>query len=124
MGEQVQRGRVRHLDERFLEGRRRRILEEHQHLQELNERKANVVVVGAGFMGVQWACELRYFFSELSITITDFLPRCLGSLPEEAAKYCQDYMESHKITTRYMVKYNPEKNEFWEGKVKLNIVAD
>merc|ERR1712060_377788 len=37
----------RHIDERFLEGRRRHILEEYQAIQALEQRQASVLVVGA-----------------------------------------------------------------------------
>jgi len=102
-----------HVDERFYEGRRRRILEEHFMLQHLNKQKAQVLIVGAGFMGVEWACELRHFFSGLRITLTDFLPRCLGPLPEDAARYCESYMQSHGIRTQYGVKFDKDSHTFW-----------
>jgi len=44
-----------HIDERFLEGRRRHILEEYSRLKAFNEAKASILVVGAGFIGVEWA---------------------------------------------------------------------
>lgn len=103
-----------HLDERYLEGRRRRILEEHHSLQRLNRQQANVLVVGAGFMGVEWACELQHFFPSLRITLSDFLPRCLGPLPEAAAGYCEEYMQRVGIRTRYGLKYDPESRNYWE----------
>ncbi|KAF4668354.1 hypothetical protein FOZ61_006593, partial [Perkinsus olseni] len=42
----------KHIDERFIEGRRRHIFEEHEKLAALNKKKATVLVVGAGFIGV------------------------------------------------------------------------
>jgi hypothetical protein len=51
-----------HLDERFLEGRRRHILEEYSELKALQEKQANILVVGAGFIGVEWVTELEHFF--------------------------------------------------------------
>jgi len=104
---------VRHLDERFLEGRRRRILEEHQALAQLNHQQGTVLVNGAGFMGVEWACELKHFFPKLRVTVIDFLPRCLGPLPEDAARYCEEYMKNVGIKTVYKVKYNPNDSGFW-----------
>jgi len=103
----------RHLDERFLEGRRRRILEENDGLQRLNKQQANVLIVGAGFMGVEWACELRHFFPGLLITLSDFLPRCLGPLPDDAANYCEEYMKRNYIKTKYGAKYDPKSDRFW-----------
>eukprot|EP00933_Yihiella_yeosuensis_P022729 TRINITY_DN17842_c0_g1_i1.p1 TRINITY_DN17842_c0_g1~~TRINITY_DN17842_c0_g1_i1.p1 ORF type:complete len:480 (+),score=59.96 TRINITY_DN17842_c0_g1_i1:80-1519(+) len=106
---------MRHLDERFLEGRRRRILEEHNHLVQLErqQQEAEILIVGAGFMGVEWACELRHYFPGLRITVSDFLPRCLGPLPEAAANYCQEYMVANDIKTFYGVKYDKDNPAFW-----------
>ncbi|CAL1130118.1 unnamed protein product [Cladocopium goreaui] len=102
------------LDERFLESRRRTILREHQQLTDLNLRKASVLVVGAGYQAVQWACELNYFFPSLRVFLADFMPRCLGPLPEDAAAYCEDYMRSHGISTQYNVKYDENSEAFWQ----------
>lgn len=113
----------RHLDERFLEGRRRRILEEHHCLAHLSERQAKVLIVGAGYMGVEWACELRHFFPGICVTITDFLPRCLGPLPQDASAYCEEYMRSLGIETVYSIKYDKDSPAYWE-KVRLPNGAD
>lgn len=102
------------MDERYLEFRRRRILQEHQQLIELNNKRAHILVVGAGYQGVQWACELRYFFPSLTVFLTDFMPRCLGPLPEEAAQYCEEYMRSHGILTKYNIKYDRNSDGFWQ----------
>ena len=48
----------KHIDERYLEGRRRHVLEEYHKLTELNKKQSTVLVVGAGFIGVEWATEL------------------------------------------------------------------
>ncbi|CAK0807913.1 unnamed protein product, partial [Prorocentrum cordatum] len=100
------------VDERFLEGRRRRVLEEHAALQELGQQQARVLVVGAGFLGVEWACELRHFVPGLRVTLCDFLPGCLGPLPQDAVSYCQEYMERHGIQTLYGVQYDPLSPQF------------
>jgi hypothetical protein len=102
-----------HIDERFLEGRRRHILEEYGALTALNEKQASILVVGAGFIGVEWATELRHFFPKLSITIIDFLPKCLGPLPESAAEYCMNYMKRNGIAQYYNTKYDAKSPEFW-----------
>ena len=54
----------------------------------LNDRAASVLVVGAGFIGVEWATEIQHFFPKVKLTIIDFLPQPLGPLPANAAKYC------------------------------------
>eukprot|EP00415_Alexandrium_ostenfeldii_P001617 UN1617 len=112
-----------HLDERFLEGRRRHILEEYANIQELNKNKAKILVVGAGFIGVEWVTELRHFFPDLQNTIIDMLPAPLGPLPPAAAKYCNRYMKKNKIEQFYEQPYEPKKDEFW-AKIKLPKKAD
>jgi len=110
------------LDERYLEGRRRRILEEHCNLLEWNEREEPVLIVGAGLHGVEWACELKRFFPRLPVTVVDFLPRCLGPLPDDAARYCEEFMRRQGIRTFYKEKYdrNPH-SPFWG---RIGIAAD
>ncbi|CAJ1355135.1 unnamed protein product [Effrenium voratum] len=102
------------IDERFLEGRRRHILEEHQQLTALNGRQGSVLVVGAGFIGVEWVTELQHHFPQLDLTIVDFLSRPLGPLPESAAQYCQQYMTKVGIKQHYNVKYEPANQAFWD----------
>ncbi|CAK9072932.1 unnamed protein product [Durusdinium trenchii] len=104
----------KHIDERYLEGRRRHVLEEYQKLTDLNKKQATVLIVGAGFIGVEWATELEHFFPNLKITIIDFLPRCLGPLPDGAADYCSDYMAACGIKEFYNCKYDPKNPEFWK----------
>jgi len=102
-----------HLDERFLEGRRRHILEEYSKIKALNDTSASILVVGAGFIGVEWVTELNYFFPNLKLTIIDFLPKCLGPLPEKAAVYCDNYMKAKGIGTYYSIKYAGNDPAFW-----------
>jgi len=103
-----------HLDERFLEGRRRHILEEYASIKDLEAKNASVLVVGAGFIGVEWATELQHFFPKLKLTLIDFLPQCLGPLPASAAKYCVKYMNKVGIKQFYNCKYDAKSPEFWK----------
>lgn len=112
-----------HIDERFLEGRRRHVLEEYHKLQDLNKKKASILIVGAGFIGVEWATEIEYFFPDISLTIIDGLPRCLGPLPDSAAEYCSEYMHAAGIKEFYDTKYDPKSSAFWE-KIELPNGAD
>jgi len=113
----------KHIDERFIEGRRRHVLEEYHKLAELNKKKATVLIVGAGFIGVEWATELEHFFPDLKLTIIDFLPRCLGPLPDGAADYCSEYMSAVGIKEFYDCKYDPKSPDFWK-KIELPDGAD
>jgi NADH dehydrogenase FAD-containing subunit len=112
-----------HIDERFIEGRRRHVLEEYHKLQDLNKKKASVLIVGAGFIGVEWATEIEYFFSDIKLTIIDALPRCLGPLPDGAAEYCSEYMNAAGIKEFYDCKYDAKSSEFWK-KIELPDGAD
>lgn len=104
----------RDLDERYLEGRRRHILAEHDRIQGLSRKKDKVLVVGAGFIGVEWATELKHFFPDLDITIIDFMRRCLGPLPLAAAEYCSAYMQKAGIQEFYQLRYTPGARQFWQ----------
>lgn len=113
----------KHIDERFIEGRRRHVLEEYHKLADLNKKKSTLLVVGAGFIGVEWATEIEYFFPDMQLTIIDFLPRCLGPLPDSAAEYCSEYMSAAGIKEHYSCKYDPKSDEFW-NKIELPKGAD
>jgi NADH dehydrogenase FAD-containing subunit len=112
-----------HIDERTIEGRRRHIYEEYEKIKKLAEKKAKILVCGAGFIGVEWVTELQYFFPSLDLTVIDFLPNCLGPLPQDAQKYCDNYMRGKGIKTVYGVKYEPQSKAFWE-KIGLPNGAD
>jgi NADH dehydrogenase FAD-containing subunit len=95
-----------HIDERFIEGRRRHILEEYDVVAKLAAKQSKLLIVGAGFIGVEWCTEIDYYFQEMEMTIMDLLPRCLGPLPDSAADYCSEYMDSQGIREFYNLKYN------------------
>merc|ERR1719388_220111 len=105
-------------DERFIEGRRRHILDEWKKINVLNQKSASILVTGAGFIGVEWATELRHFFPNLKLSIIDMAPNCLGPLPLDAKGYCVKYMDKVGINQVYGIKYAPEEKEFWD-KLKL-----
>jgi len=104
-----------HIDERFIEGRRRHILEEYAFIKQMNDKSQQVLIAGAGFIGVEWATELEYFFPKLKLTIIDFLPKCLGPLPDKAAVYCSNYMKKVGIKEFYKTKYEPDSDAFWKA---------
>jgi hypothetical protein len=101
-------------DERFIEGRRRHIFDEYNNLKKLEDAEASILVIGAGFIGVEWVTELQHFFPKLKLKIVDFLPTCLGPLPPGAAAYCRRYMDNNGITQHYEQKYS-DNVAFYEG---------
>jgi len=103
-----------HIDERYIEGRRRHILEEYHKISGLAQKNATIMIAGAGFIGVEWATELEYYFPNLKVSIIDFLPRCLGPLPDGAAEYCSEYMAACGIKEFYNIKYEPKNPDFWK----------
>lgn len=110
-------------DERYLEGRRRHILDEYNAVKKLHDGSKTCLIVGAGFIGVEWVTEIQHFFPNVKLTIIDFLPNCLGPLPGKAADYCNNYMKRKGIATVYQIKYAPDDKEFW-NKVGLPNGAD
>jgi len=98
-------------DERYWSGRRKHIEQEYQKLVALNEKSGSVLIVGAGFIGVEWATEIDYFFPNIKVTLCDMLPKCLGPLPDPAKDYCQKYMDKKQICCKYGVKFNPNDPE-------------
>merc|ERR1712241_970749 len=84
-------------------------------IKALNDKSSMVLVVGAGFIGVEWVTELRHYFPKLKNTIIDFLPNPLGPLPVKAAEYCKHYMKRNDIAQFYQMKYAPDDMEFWKA---------
>jgi len=105
-------------DERFWQGRRAHIEAEYNKVKKVADEKGSILVVGAGFIGVEWATEINYFFPEITVSICDMLPKCLGPLPDSAKDYCQKYMDKKNIKCLYGVKFNPNDPE---GYKVLNI---
>jgi len=98
-------------DERYWHGRQAHIMAEYEKLKGLNKKKGSVLIVGAGFIGVEWATEIDYFFKDITVTLCDMLPKCLGPLPDPAKDYCQSYMDQKGIKSVYGVKFNPNDPE-------------
>lgn len=107
---------TRGADPKCLEGRQQQIEEEYRHLKELDERGAHVAVIGAGFVGVEFAAELRYFFPSLEISVVSSSEGCVPSMPKGAQDYIQRYFDQHNITTYYKTTYSESAgNAFWSG---------
>jgi len=107
-----------HIDERFIEGRRRHILEEFEELSTLDRAAKEILIVGAGFIGVEWITEIEHYFPNCKLTIIDGLPRPLGPLPDAAAEYCEEYMDASGIKQFYKTFFAATDPEFWK-KIEL-----
>jgi len=57
---------------------------------------------------------LEYVFPDLTITILDLLPKCLGPLPESAAEYCSEYMHASGVREFYGTKYSYDDMDMWK----------
>ena len=95
-----------HIDERFMEGRRRHILEGKVAEARGTEEDPRCQ---RRFIGVKWMT-LEYFFPQMKLTIINVLPRCLGPLPDNTAVFCSEYMHASGIKKFYVCKYNPRRN--------------
>merc|ERR1712063_69882 len=82
-----------------------------------------ILIVGMGFIGVEWATEIKHFFPKISITMCDMAPNCLGPLPKSAASYCEKYLERNNINFYYETGYAPKDEGFWK-KIQLPNKAD
>lgn len=80
----------------------------------MEDKNASILVIGAGFIGVEWITELQHFFPGLQLKIIDFLPTCLGPLPPGAAAYCNRYMQNAGIEQFYETKY-ADNDTFYES---------
>lgn len=93
------------LDERFLAGRRNHLEKEYGELAALHKNKGTILVIGAGFVGVEFATEVKYYFPDIEVVIVESRNCCVGVMPESCIKYCQAYMERNGIKTIYGEKY-------------------
>merc|ERR1712107_928215 len=82
-----------------------------------------ILIVGMGFIGVEWATEIKHFFPKISITMCDMAPNCLGPLPKSAATYCEKYLKKNDIKFFYETGYAPKEKKFWD-KIELPNKAD
>lgn len=93
------------LDERFLAGRRRHIDREYNELVELNRKGATILVVGAGFVGIEFATEVKHFFSNIDIVIVEARDACIGAMPEKCIEYVKSYLARKDIKVIYNQAY-------------------
>lgn len=100
------------LDERFLAGRRNHLEQEYGELGALHRAKGTILVIGAGFVGVEFATEVKHYFPDIDVVVVESRDCCVGVMPKSCIEYCQAYMERNGIKTIYGEKYtkflNPE----------------
>jgi NADH dehydrogenase FAD-containing subunit len=98
-----------HIDERTIKGRRAHIEEEHAKLKKLEEDKGNVLVVGAGFIGVEWALEIKSVFDNIGVTIVNRPDQILCRWPRKAVDYAKAALDrTPNLQTITGAQYDPE----------------
>jgi NADH dehydrogenase FAD-containing subunit len=93
------------LDERFMRGRRKHLEAEYMELQKLHNNKETILVIGAGFVGIEFATEVKYYFPDIEVAIVESRDECVGVMPPRCIKYCENYMQKNGIKTIYGAKY-------------------
>lgn len=71
-----------------------------EHLRSLREQIAvarEVVIVGAGLVGVELAGELTHFFPRVKVTLVDGAPTVLPQLAEGAREYAQAWLKQNGV---------------------------
>jgi len=94
------------LDERFIAGRRAHFESELKVLKELSQRQGTVIIAGAGFIGIEWATELKHAFPALKVVIVEARSDCVSVMPKKCKEYCQKFMDDQGIITVYGLKYD------------------
>lgn len=94
-----------YLDERFTAARRTHFEDEVDVLKELNEKEKAVVVVGAGFVGVEWATELKHYYPKIKVVLVEKRDKPVGAMPPRCIKYVQRYMDRVGIISIYGFDY-------------------
>eukprot|EP00933_Yihiella_yeosuensis_P039486 TRINITY_DN3352_c3_g1_i1.p1 TRINITY_DN3352_c3_g1~~TRINITY_DN3352_c3_g1_i1.p1 ORF type:complete len:585 (+),score=88.09 TRINITY_DN3352_c3_g1_i1:126-1880(+) len=110
-------------DELWLEDRRHRILEEHSTLKQIADAGGSVLVVGADYPGVEWACDLKHYFPNLCVTLIDSSPRCLANFPALASEHAELHMRKQDIRFFFDIEYQPDDLDFW-AQICLHDIAD
>lgn len=99
------------LDERFISGRRAHFESELEVLKKLDADGSTICIVGAGFVGIEFATEVKYYFPGIEVVVVESRPECVNVMPPKCRQYCQRYMERNGIKTIYGFDYKAfEKN--------------
>jgi len=93
------------LDERFISGRRAHFESELKVLMDIAQKRATIVIVGAGFVGIEWATEVKYYLPEIEVVVVESRGECVSVMPPKCRQYCQRYMEKAGIKTIYNFDY-------------------
>lgn len=93
------------LDERFMRGRRKHLEAEYEVLKEMHKNGEQILVIGAGFVGIEFATEVKYYFPNIEVAIVESRNECVGVMPEACIKYCQNYLDKNDIKCIYGAAY-------------------
>ncbi|CAJ1427142.1 unnamed protein product [Effrenium voratum] len=95
-------------------GRQTQIQYEHDRLVRLDAEGGHVAVIGAGYVGVEFAAELRHYFPRLQISLVSRNVCCCPTMGKGARVYIQKYLDKHNISTFYGAKYvDSNSTQFW-----------
>jgi NADH dehydrogenase FAD-containing subunit len=104
-----------HHDERTIEGRRLHITEEFQKLQKMNSDKDTALVVGGGFIGVEWACEVKAVFQDINVVIVSRPQQILCRWPRRAVEYAQAHLDrTEGLRCIFGTVYDPSDPDMFE----------
>lgn len=106
LNKSISESKWKQLDERFLSGRRRHIESEYLELVELQKNGGSILVVGAGFVGIEFATEVKHFFPNIEVSIVESRDACVNVMPPRCVTYCQDYCNKNGIKTFYNQRYS------------------
>jgi hypothetical protein len=105
----------KHHDERTIEGRRMHIMEEFRMLQRMSNQKGTAVVVGGGFIGVEWATEMKAVFPDINVLIVSRPQSILCRWPTRAVEYAQAHLDrTEGIRCVFGTVYDPSDPDMFE----------
>jgi len=93
------------MDERFLAGRRAHFEYELEVLKKMATEESTIVIVGAGFVGIEFATEVKYYFPGIEVVVVEARDACVAVMPPRCRQYCQRYMDKAGIKTIYKFNY-------------------
>merc|ERR1719162_116824 len=90
-------------------------MEEFRMMQRMNDQKGTAVVVGGGFIGVEWATEMKAVFTDIDVLIVNRPPNILCRWPVRAIEYAQAHLDrTEGIRCVFGTVYDPADPDMFE----------